>query len=48
MPLIFYINYNGNYNKIYITDTSFTKLKLFYHKVSFIISTLFPSSREML
>ena len=28
--------------------TFFTKLKLFFHKVSFIINTLFPPFQEML
>jgi hypothetical protein len=32
----------------YITDTQFTKLRLFFHKVSFIINTVFPPLHEML
>jgi hypothetical protein len=32
----------------YITGTSFTKLGLFFHKVSFIINTLFSPLRETL
>jgi hypothetical protein len=48
MPPIFFITYNDNCNKIYIMDTSFTKLRLFCHKVSFIINTLFLPFHEML
>jgi hypothetical protein len=32
----------------YITDTPFTALRLFLHKVSFTIDTLFPPTRETL
>jgi hypothetical protein len=33
---------------LYITATPFTALRLFFHKVSFIIDTLFPPTREKL
>ena len=32
----------------YTTSTSFTELILFFHKVSFVINTLFPLVRETL
>jgi hypothetical protein len=41
--------YNSSYNKFtYIMCSSFTKLRLFFHKVSSIINTLFPPLRETL
>ena len=48
-PLIFFAEMTNNYNEIYtyITGTTFTKFRLFFHKI-FIINIIFPTLRETL
>ena len=49
LPIFFRRYYNSSYNKFtYIMCSSFTKLRLFFHKVFSIINTLFPPLRETL
>jgi hypothetical protein len=51
MPLIFFVSDTIVTTVIkfaYIMGTSLTKLRLFFHKVSFVIDTIFPPLHEML
>jgi len=50
MPLFFFSETTIAFimKSIYIAHTSFIKLRLFFHKMSFIIKTLFPPLRETL
>jgi hypothetical protein len=49
MPTIFLRNYNYIYDEIYIYhEYTFYKLRLFFHKISFIINTIFPLLHETL